>query len=171
MRIPASGVVAVSLMLPLCTAGCGGGGEAPATQDSGAPTLSVQPAGGPPAVTAMITYDAVADTITVSPDPIEVKRGAVVRFESVTMPDSVWMVAFTDGTPFRGGNPNDPHRLVFHGGGRLVDAQGPIDRSATLQEYKYWVFHPNGKGGYKAVDPKLIVIDDGGGMGTDSASN
>ena len=39
---------------------------------------------------------------------------------------------------------------------------GAVGNNA-LGEYKYWVFYPDGQGGFLQLDPKLVVIEEPGG--------
>jgi hypothetical protein len=41
-------------------------------------------------------------------------------------------------------------------------------RDLIGNQYKYWVFYPDGNGGYVTKDPKLVIIAD---QGADSTSS
>jgi hypothetical protein len=104
----------------------------------------------------MIRMQLIGDSLAIE-DEVDVNWRQPVRWESAD-PDAVWVVVFADSTPFRGGNP----RRVFNGGGPGNSANGgplpsaPPDAADAL-EYEYWVFYPDGAGGYLTFDPKLVI--------------
>lgn len=107
--------------------------------------------------------------IVVDPDPVNVKINGVVRWASKAGESPVWVVVFADSTPMKNG------RRVFNGGtapgsSGQAQAQGPVGSGRDLvgKEFKYWVFYPDGQGGYIQKDPKLVIIDDPGADTTTS---
>ena len=141
-------------------AACGGGQEDTGPGNVGAAADSGV-AGDPGIATTKITIALQDDTlIVVTPDSIDVPRGAKVEWAS--SPDVAWVVAFPGSTPFQNG------RRVFFGGTQGgPESHGPIPPSAPLGANKYTVFYPNSDTTYVMKDPKLVVVNDDG-MGTDT---
>ncbi len=153
-----------SIAVAAVLAACAPADEAPAVDDEttvdtavAAPDVEQSPA---PNATIQLSLQ--NGQIVVEPDSLEVERGAMVRWAGGE--EAVWVVAFAGGTPFRNG------RRVFNGGGPSSAGQGPINQDAPTTTYKYWVFYPDGQGGYLQLDPKLVVIEDEGTGGSDSLS-
>lgn len=128
---------------------------------SGMPHMNDQGNAGP---TTVITLGLdQAGHITVSQDTARVPIRGIVRWASAD-PSAVWVVVLADSTPMVN------HRQAFNGGGPPAQAQGAVGSGRALigNEYKYWVFYPDGNGGYVQKDPKLVIIDD---QGADSATS
>lgn len=105
----------------------------------------------PPDTTIMISR--VDGEIVVQPDSVVIARGRIVQWAAADTA-AVWMVLFAESTPMQ-------NRVqVLHNTGPGNPDQAPINREAALGEYKYWVFYPDGQGGYLQLDPKLVIIDD-----------
>jgi hypothetical protein len=151
--LPFISMIAAAALL----AGCTPPDEAPGTDDT-PDTLSSTPA-YPDSVSATISVSAVDGQVQVRPDSVEVEQGALVRWAGDG--DTVWVVAFPEGTPFHEGRP------VFYGGAAAAEGEGFIPDDAETGSYKYSVFYPNGEGGYHQIDPKLVVIERRGMGGTD----
>ena len=108
------------------------------------------PARGPVVIT--ISYQ--GDSIAVVPDSVVVERGRQVRWEADE--GLKWIAAFAAESPFQNG------RSVFSSdpGGDSA----PIDPTAPEEAFKYSVFVAV-DGAWIEKDPKLVIIDDGGGQG------
>lgn len=125
-------------------------GETETANDTAAQPTRLQQ----PDTTIMISL--VDGRIVVNPDSVGVRRGNVVRWAAAD-PEAVWVVVFAGGTPMQAG------RRVLNGGGPGNGDRAPVSlEAATGQAYKYWVFHPDGEGGYLQLDPKLVIIEDPG---------
>lgn len=147
--VPLSALVALA-------AACGPAPDAGQEGVGATADTATQP--GPPAPPdATIRLSMTNGQVVVQPESVEVTRGAVVRWEA-SDPNVVWVVVFSGDTPMLNG------RRVFNGGGGPGNPdQAPVNRNAVIgQEYKYWVFYPDGQGGYLQLDPKLVIIDDPG---------
>jgi hypothetical protein len=116
--------------------------------------------GGTPAppATTLIELSLVNGSIVVSPDSAIAERNGNVRWRSAN-PGAVWVVVFPQTTPFAN------QQRVLNGGGNPSHAQAPIPGSGagTTVAHKYWVFYPDGSGGYVVEDPKLVIVDDKSG--------
>lgn len=100
-----------------------------------------------------ITISRVDGEIVVEPDSLAARRGRVVRW-AATDAGAVWLVVFADSTPMQNGV------QVLHNTRPGNPNQAPIRGDAIVgSEYKYWVFYPDGEGGYLQLDPRLVIID------------
>lgn len=144
--------------------GCGAEPEAGSDpEEMAAETAAVQPGPGqaagviqatpaPPQPDTTITISRVGGQIVVQPDSLGIGRGRVVRW-AATDPGAVWMVLFADSTPMQNGV------QVLHNTGPGNPHQAPIRLQAdTGSVFKYWVFYPDGQGGYLQLDPRLVII-------------
>lgn len=158
-------------LLAAAAAGMACAGPAPDTEETEAvaDTEAVAEVQQPLRPDTTIMISRVGNQIVVEPDSIGVARRTVVRWAAADT-GALWVVVFAGGTPMAEGDsargPGGRVR-VFHSGGPGNSDRARVRLDVAVDSvFKYWVFYPDGNGGYLQLDPKLIIIDDRGADST-----